>query len=357
MNSPEFLERLRSHIQRDGLLTPGAKVIVGVSGGADSTALLHALHQVSRDENADYRLHVAHLNHQLRGAESDEDATFVASLADTLQLPCTIKRCDLRAESESPRSSIEDIARRARLRFFDEVSKATGANHVALAHHADDQVETVLHRFMRGTGVRGLSGMNAKRPLSKSSDVQIIRPLLEFSRQDILEFIETAGLSYRHDSSNASRDHTRNRIRHDLLPQLEASFNPQVREAILRLAQQCRWTNEYLRDTAQDELKRAIIEQTSSTVALDRKRVAALPKIVRTGVLRLAFETIGMRERRLTFRHVADLAEAIASPDARNRFSLPDGVDVRFDRNRITLSRDAKNPKGSKAAVQSESIS
>ncbi|MCA9251054.1 MAG: tRNA lysidine(34) synthetase TilS [Phycisphaerae bacterium] len=357
MNSPDFLERLRSRIQRDGLLTPGAKVIVGVSGGADSTALLHALHQVSRDENTGYRLHVAHLNHQLRGAESDDDAAFVSALADSLQLPCTIETCDLRAESESQRSSLEDIARRARLRFFDDMCKSTGANHVALAHHADDQVETVLHRFMRGTGVRGLSGMSAKRPLSKSSRIQIIRPLLEFSRQEILEFIESAGLSYRHDSSNTSRDHTRNRIRHDLLPQLEASFNPQVREAILRLAQQSRWTNEYLRDTSQSELKRAILEQTPSSVALDRKHVARLPMIIQTGVLRLAFESIGMRERRLTFRHVADLAEAVASPDARNRFSLPDGVDVRFDRNRITLSRGAKNSKDTRTAVQSESIS
>jgi tRNA(Ile)-lysidine synthase len=357
VNRTDFLERLRSQIERDDLLALGAKVVVGVSGGADSTVLLHALRQISDDESAQYELHVAHLDHQLRGAESSGDAEFVAALADRLRLPKTIERCDLGSEADSERSSPEDLARRARLRFFDNVCKTVSATHVALAHHADDQVETVLHRFMRGTGVRGLSGMAIKRPLSRTSDVMLIKPLLAFSRREILDHAAANGLEYRHDSSNVSPNHTRNRIRCELLPLLEKSFNPQIREAISRLAEQSRWTNDFLRDIALAELARSTVERGPSSISLDRNQIAALPIIVQTSVMRLAIESLGMRERRLTFRHVTDIVEAISKENTRGRFSLPDGVDVRFDRHRITLSRNARKSKGKKTSARSEPIS
>ncbi|GJM26062.1 MAG: hypothetical protein DHS20C16_24770 [Phycisphaerae bacterium] len=339
MNNTDFLERLRSQIERDDLLARGVRVVVGVSGGADSTVLLHALCQICGDENAQYQLHVAHLDHQLRGTESTGDAEFVASLADQMGLPKTIECCDLNIEAASERSSPEDLARRARLRFFQEVCEAVGATHVALAHHADDQVETVLHRFMRGTGVRGLSGMAPKRRLNRTADVTLIKPLLGFSRQEILDYAAAEGLEFRDDSSNVSPNHTRNRIRHELLPLLEESFNPQIREAILRLTEQSRWTNEFLRDTALAELERVTVDRNPTSISLDRKRTAQLPTIIQTSVLRLAIEAIGMRERRLTFRHVTDIIEALEEKNARGRSSLPDNVDVQFDRNQITLTR------------------
>ncbi len=339
MITTDFLERLRSQIKRGDLLTRGAKIVVGVSGGADSTVLLHALYQIGSDDDAQYELHVAHLNHQLRGDESEADAEFVATLADQLNLPKTIQRCDLNIDAATERTSPEDLARRARFDFFEEVCQSIGATHVALAHHADDQVETVLHRFMRGTGIRGLSGMAAKRRLTKTSNVYLVKPLLRFSRSEIIEYTASKGLEYRHDSSNASPSHTRNRIRQELLPMLEETFNPQVREAVLRLAQQCEWTHEFLRETTASTFEQATLERKPLSISLDRSQVKALPIVIQTGILRMAIESLGMRERRLTFRHVTDIAEAISEDNARGGFSLPDGVDVKFDRTRITLSK------------------
>ncbi len=356
MNNLDFLERLRSQIKRDGLLTPDAKVVVGVSGGADSTVLLHALSQVCTEANAEYQLHVAHLNHQLRGDESDGDAEFVAALADQLNLPIVIERCDLNLDATTERTSPEDLARRARFGFFERVCQSVGATHVALAHHADDQVETVLHRFMRGTGIRGLSGMASKRHLTKTSNVLLIKPLLGLSRQEIIEYAAAQGLQYRSDSSNASPDHTRNRIRHELIPLLEKSFNPQIRDAILRLAEQCRWTNEFLQTTTLTELQRLTVEQDATSISLKREQLAALPTIVQTGVLRQALESIGMRERRLTFRHVSELADAIRDKNPQSRFTLPDNVDVRIDRHQITLSRASRKTKVKRASARREPI-
>lgn len=205
-------------------------VLVAVSGGADSVALLRgldALKQKGREQ-----LIVAHFNHRLRGEESDADEQFVSSLAHDLDLQFEVGRMEPGGLDNCP-DGLEDAARSQRYRFLKGAAERLGARYVACAHTADDQIETILHRILRGTGLAGLAGIPRCRRLSHA--VTLIRPLLEFRRSELVDYLQALGQPYREDSSNQDQRFTRNRIRHDLLPHLAEHYNPSVGEALRRL--------------------------------------------------------------------------------------------------------------------------
>jgi tRNA(Ile)-lysidine synthase len=199
------------------LPVPAAEpLLIGVSGGADSVALVDALVQLG------YRPHVAHLNHQWRGAASDADAEFVRALAGQYGLPVTIESRKV--------GSDEDAARQARLEFFESI----GIPVVALAHTADDQVETFLMRLIRGAGTTGLAGILPDRQIG---GLRVVRPLLGVRRVEIIEYLKSRQLLWREDSSNTNRQFLRNRVRHELLPLLEREYNSGIRDVLLRTAE------------------------------------------------------------------------------------------------------------------------
>ena len=206
------------------------RVLLAVSGGADSVALLRAMHRLKT--GGDGQLLIAHFNHQLRGAASDADERFVVELAGELGVSVTVRE---HASAISTPAADEESLRNARYQFLQQTAEQLGARYVATAHTADDQVETVLHRILRGTGVAGLSGIPRTRSLGDA--VVILRPMLGITRTEVLEYLRSLGQPYCEDASNQNADYTRNRIRHELLPQLAKDFNPAVRESILRLSQ------------------------------------------------------------------------------------------------------------------------
>ena len=210
-------------------LTPGEALLIGVSGGPDSVALLDALVELG------WRPHVCHLNHQLRGADSDGDAEFVRQLAAHHDLPSSIEACTVAPD--------EDSARRARQEFFARVAERTGIKKLLLAHTADDQVETFLLRLLRGAGVPGLVGIWPERQMGT---LRVIRPLLKVRRPEIMEYLAARKLSYREDKSNADTRFTRNRIRHELLPLLEREYNPAICDVLLNTAEILRDEDFYL---------------------------------------------------------------------------------------------------------------
>src|ERR1017187_4585467 len=211
------------------MLEPGEPLLVGVSGGPDSVVLLDVL------VKSGCRPHIVHLNHQLRGAESDADAEFVRQLAARYELPCTIETCKVAGDEES--------ARRARHELFACVAERTGIKKLMLAHTADDQVETFLLRLLRGAGVPGLVGIWPERQLGT---LRVIRPLLKVRRLEIIEYLAAKKLSYREDKSNTDTRFTRNRIRHELLPLLEREYNPAIRDVLLNTAEILRDEDFYL---------------------------------------------------------------------------------------------------------------
>ena len=220
------MNNLVAKVRSQGLFRAGETVVVAVSGGADSVALLDILTQLDAEH---LHLVVAHLNHGLRGAESDGDENFVAALAEGYGLPFAAKRVDVAAFAAKERLSLEDAGRKARYAFFDECAREHGATSIALAHHRDDQAETVLIRLLRGAGGSGLSAM-------ASSAQNLRRPLLQVSRAEIERYLKLRGITWRTDATNADTAILRNSIRHELIPFLKR-YNPKVSQRLAATAE------------------------------------------------------------------------------------------------------------------------
>ena len=266
----QFIGQVRTTIEAHGLLPRAGDdssareaLIVGVSGGPDSVALLHAIQALAAKDLAIAPV-VAHLHHGLRSA-ADADQEFVEDLARKLKLDCEVGRADVRDEAAQQGIGIEEAGRLARRRFLADVARRRGARKVALAHQADDRVETVLFHILRGTGIEGLAALGPRSVLDADKGLEIVRPLIEVRRAEILAYLKATGLEYREDESNQTEAYTRNRLRHLLLPAMREGFNPKVDEAILRLAQQAEGVREVLDDVL-DETWRRIVRETPCRV-------------------------------------------------------------------------------------------
>jgi tRNA(Ile)-lysidine synthase len=248
-------------------------LFLAVSGGADSSAMFHGAVRYSRLRGLPDPI-VGHVNHGLRGLESDGDELFVSSLAGAYGLRF-FSHCITASEWASDKTgSVEAAAREIRYNFLLCLASELGCRFIATAHTADDQIETVLHRLLRGTGVVGLSGISEKRQLNHA--VSLVRPLLGMRRVEILKYLDSIGCGYRVDSSNASSDFMRNRIRNDLLPMLRSGFNSDVDGAILRLSAIAGEVNDIIADWFELRAREIIISATKNEIVLDRAKLIQL---------------------------------------------------------------------------------
>jgi len=246
----------------------GVGVLVAVSGGPDSLALLRSMHHVGMGGGG--QLVVAHFNHRLRGGDSDADESLVVEVSARLGCPCEVGRASPGGIRSRDGDGLEAAARKARYRFLTETAEKLGARYVAVAHTADDQAETILHRILRGTGVGGLAGMGRVRPLSPATT--LIRPLLTIRRDELRAYLDEIGQPYRLDASNLDPRRTRNRIRHRLLPELVARFNPKIVEALLRLGGLAGEAHSVIESVVERLADRVVREATSDEVCLDQGR-------------------------------------------------------------------------------------
>ncbi|MBY0458583.1 MAG: tRNA lysidine(34) synthetase TilS [Gemmataceae bacterium] len=295
--------------------------VVAVSGGADSVALLRALGACGAD------VVVAHVNHQLRGAESDGDAAFVRDLCASLGVECRVKSLDVAALAAG--DNLEAVARRVRYGCFAEVASDVRAGWVATAHTADDQAETVLHRIIRGTGLQGLRGIAAER-------ASVVRPLLSVTRAEVLAYLAEIGQAYRTDSTNADTKFTRNRIRHELLPLLK-TFNPDVVSALAHLAEHASEAHEMIASAAADLLTKAECPRPANAVVLDGATLRAAPPAVLRAALRLIWEREGWPMADMGF-DAWDRAVAVARRDL-GACDFPGGVSMRHAGAVVQLAR------------------
>jgi tRNA(Ile)-lysidine synthase len=225
-------EQVLQYIRERNLLKPGDRVAVAVSGGADSVALLRVLLELQTEQGI--VIVVAHFNHQLRRDDSDADERFVAGLAHEHDLQFFAGRADVRLHSLARKLSLEHAARDLRYRWLHELAGEQGLNAIATGHTLDDQAETVLMKFLRGAGTRGLAGI---RPTMMLDDVPVVRPLLETSRLEIEHYLHSVEQPWREDHTNRDTHFTRNRIRHELLPLLERDYNPNIRSVLSETAE------------------------------------------------------------------------------------------------------------------------
>lgn len=256
-------------------------VVVAVSGGADSVALVRAL-DAARDPKAPLPLLLAHLNHQLRGRDSDADEEFVVALHAQLTaagrpnlLLCRTSR-DIAGQARAEGANLEALARRERYRWLAETARTHGMKYIATGHTANDQAETVLHRLLRGTGLRGLRGIAACRELEPG--LALIRPLLTATRADILAYLDKLGQSYREDATNNDLRYTRNRIRHQLLPLLAEQYNPAIVRLLASLAEQAEEMYRLEEREAQALLGAAELPRAGELLVFNLRRLQSAPR-------------------------------------------------------------------------------
>jgi tRNA(Ile)-lysidine synthase len=300
------------------MFDPGNRVGVAVSGGADSVFLLHALVELA--PRWDLTLHVLHLDHRLRGEESRGDADFVRELAHGLGLPVHAAESDVARFRYETGDNLEQAARRARHLFYLGFLQRNELDRVATGHTRSDQAETVLFRFLRGSGTAGLSGV---RPVTSE---KLVRPLIDQERTDIERYLRDRGIAWREDSSNASRDFARNRIRHELLPALIRDWNPALVENLAHTAQWAQDEEAYW-SAELDRLVAAMVTLRPPAVLLRAGDLCALPPAVARRLVRRAVELAKGDLRGLNFQHVERILEMAAAPEGHDRMQAP-GLDA-----------------------------
>ncbi len=317
-------KKLRAGWRKLGL-DKDEKILVAVSGGADSTALLDALARWKKSE----KLFVAHLNHLLRGAESEADEIFVQALAAKLSLPVFVARENIAALAQSEKKNLEATARQARYDFLLRVAKECGAGLIVTGHTHDDQAETLLMRLLRGTGASGLRGIHGVIKLEKN--IKLVRPMLEISRAEVLAHCKHYNLNFRHDSFNESMDFTRNRVRRELLPLL-ATFNPQFGEALVRTMKQSSEDEDYLQVTAQN-----ILTEVAEEMMLNFKPLINFHPSLRRRVLRLWLKQNRGDLRRIGTVHLLALEKLMLSGEGGSYIELPYNWQVRRQKEKLLL--------------------
>lgn len=313
---------VRRALEGGSLPAPGEALVCALSGGPDSVALLDALAALAR--RSGFRLVAAHLDHGLREA-SAADAAFCAALCERLGVPIHSGWADVRGRARRERTGIEEAARRERYAFLRRVKQQTGAVAIAVAHTRDDQAETFLMRLLRGSGTAGLAAM---RPRS----LDLIRPLLAVTRQDVLEHLSLRGLDFREDETNLDTSFTRNRVRRELIPYLERSFNPRVRGALARAAEHAAAEADWLA-----ELVPAAPAEADGSVVLKAAALATAPEALGRLRVRRALEAAGGL-RGISALHVERVLRLARRPHASGRsLALPGkrSASLSFDRLRI----------------------
>jgi len=319
-----FVGEVRRALGREHV-RPGSTILVALSGGPDSVALLHALCDLR--DRGEYRLAAAHMNHGLRGAESDRDEAFCRALCSRLGVELLVER----AAGLSPAmSNLEEASRRTRLDFLNRAADRVRADYIATGHHAGDQAETVLMRFLRGAGIAGLAAMAPAGP------GRLLRPLLRMDRDQIRAYLDSIGARHVVDSSNESVSILRNRIRHKLLPMLEREYVAGISRRIVELAQEMRDTDQFL-----DRAARAQLSSMADARGLDLVRLDAVDPALRMRVLRLFIESRLGSLRRIGRSHIEALARLSSSGPANGEVSLPGGWSAIRTYGRLRIAKAA----------------
>jgi tRNA(Ile)-lysidine synthase len=325
---------------------PGWHALGAISGGCDSVVLARLLLESARRGRG--RLTLAHIHHGLR-PEADADEAFVRDLAAAWQVPVGVERVDARGHAERRGWSIEQAARILRLQALERMARAAGADVIVLGHQMDDQAETVLLRLLRGAGPRGLGGMRATRRLrgtAGSSPLRLVRPLLGFRRAEIRSFAARAGLQWTEDASNRDLAPLRNRIRQELIPQLQQLYNPRLVESLADAAGWQQRESEPVARAAARVYRRVRLSASAAAVELDAARLAREPAAIATRVLWRAYQTLAGRHAALGRRHARALLamRRAASGGAPACVHLPGRVRARFTRERIVFEPHEPRP-------------
>jgi len=334
----QLAERVLGFIGQHHLVLPQGTLVVGVSGGPDSVCLAHLL--VGLKDRLGVGIHLAHLNHLLRDAESEADADYVSELARRLGVDATLERRDVRSYQTMHCLTLEEAARQVRYQFLAEVAGKAGAGRIAVGHTADDQTETILMRLLRGTGALGLAGM---QPLTEwdslggQRGLKIVRPLLEVSRKEVEAYCQRHGLAPRRDSSNLSKVHLRNRLRCELLPLLRR-YNPRIDEALLRMADTLTSDLDFLEQQV-SRVWDGVVSEEEKAVVLKAAELKSLHPALQRHLFRLVLKRLLGDLEDIEWKHIEKMRQALDLPKGK-RLVLPRGLTFYVEKGRYRVAVD-----------------
>ena len=315
-----LIQKIKNTIKNNDLIRKNDSLLVAVSGGPDSVALLYSLYALRKELKFD--LCVAHLDHMLR-KDSIKDREFVLSLAKKLKLPAVIGRVDIGKLSEE--GSVEEIARNKRQEFLFRVAKRCRANKIAIGHNRDDQAETVLMRIIRGSG---LYGLNAILPKRRIDGFTLIRPLIEVSRKEIEGYLKKKKIKARIDKSNLEDIYFRNKVRNKLLALLEKDFNPNIKGVLANLASTVAVDYDFLLQKANRIFLSCQLSAISHQLKLDLERLKTIHPAMLRLVVRLTYASIKGNLRKLNFQHLKEIEDLIFNRPINSIVDLPENISV-----------------------------
>jgi len=322
----QLLKTLTKTIQRHTMFEKNDRVLIGVSGGPDSIALLHLLIRLAPCHLL--KLGVAHLNHSLREDMSDNDAAFVSSHTQSAGLKCYCRKEDIRKHQRRHKLSLEHAARRVRYRFLIRTAEEEKFNKIALAHHCDDNAELILMNLLRGSGPLGLSGIPPVRNAA-GSKIKIVRPLIDVSKRAILDYLDELHLPYITDASNADTKYLRNRIRHHLIPFLQASYNPSITQTLNHLANITRTEEEWIERQLAPFFKKAVIAQSNGSVTFSVLKLSANHPAAIRRIIRRAIHDVKGDSKRITYTHIGQVIQLLKDGPVIGSIDLPDRIRVK----------------------------
>jgi tRNA(Ile)-lysidine synthase len=306
--------QVRKTIEKYGMLTPCDLVVVAVSGGADSVALVLCLHHLALE--LQLSLAIAHLNHRIRGDEGDTDQDFVREISSTLGLPFITETIEIKQEADRTKENLEQLARQTRYGFLHRAAAGLNAQKIAVGHTLNDQAETALFRFLRGSGIQGLSAIH---PVVGGA---VIRPLLECTRTEIIDYLKQQGASYREDSTNQDLSYTRNRIRQELIPCLEQVYNPRVIQTLGHTANLAREIWSYIESEALSAFE-SIHQKTDNGVSLRIGAIATFHPALQKQVLRCALKSGLGSLHGIASPHIDSLLSLCRNAQSGSQIQLP----------------------------------
>ena len=328
-------------IREHNLFSANDRILLGVSGGPDSVALLSLIYNTSRTDPPYSEIFVAHLNHSIRGRESDEDEQFVTALAGKYGVPLITEKRDIVEVARERKISLEEAARDERYKFFECAAEKVGVNVIAVGHNADDNAETILHRIIRGAGITGVSGIRPKRKLTPVSTISLVRPLLFTWRKDITAYLEGEKLSYRVDSTNIEKDKLRNRIRLELIPHIEENYNAKIKKSLVTLGETALQNSDYLDAKANAVFEDVLVNRETliETIALDIHKLKESPQILQQIIIKEAIVRLDIPLKKLSNRNYKDILNTLNSKKTSAINVVKEYLNIRREGNELYLSK------------------
>ncbi|WP_339076330.1 tRNA lysidine(34) synthetase TilS [Clostridioides difficile] len=327
-----IFDKVLSTINKHNLIQKGDKIVLGLSGGPDSVCLLHVLNRLKKDFNIE--IYAAHLNHQIRGIEAQKDALYVSKLCEDMGIIFFVKSINVPKYCENEGLSLEEGARKLRYEMFYEIKDKIKANKIAIGHNLNDQAETVMMRIMRGTGLKGLKGIDYIR------DNCIIRPILDVERNEIEEYCEAYNLNPRIDKTNLENIYTRNKIRLDLLPYMKDNFNSNVIESIVRMSNSLKSDNDYIEKEAEAKFREVSNIKEKGFVEINLDDFVCLHDAIKVRVLRNSIKHILGDTNFVDQRHIEDIMSLEDNSKVNKMLTLPRNIFVYRKKDSIILTNE-----------------